>query len=372
MTPPIRPLFVNENMGGHATLHLAIRAALRDDPSTRPQFLDVPPAGTLRRAAASSVPGLARADADLQALRVQLGTSAVVRRRLRSWPDPYDVIHVYSQNAALLIDGLLRDRPSVVGTDATTAQGAPLLPYRRPGRGTDRRVTTSQRFERRVYEAATLVVAQSEWVAGSLRDEYGVDPTRIRLIPYGITMPEALGRIARDRPQITFVGFSMQRKGGSRLLELWRRSFRADADLNLVTRDDVGREPGLRVFRDFRPGDPRLRTLFAETDVFVFPSRIDTFGYALVEAMAAEVPTVALAVAAVPEVVADGETGLLVDPDADDDALAAAIARILGDPEGARAMGRAGRVRALERFDARVTTARLVEVLREAVALHGG
>ncbi|MFM7616180.1 MAG: glycosyltransferase family 4 protein [Actinomycetes bacterium] len=371
MSVPIRPLFVNENMGGHATLHLAIRSVLRDDPEVRAQFLDVPPAGTLRRVAAAPVPGLARADADLQALRVQLGTSAVVRRRLRSWPNPYDVIHVYSQNAGLLVDGILRDRPSVVGTDATTSQGALLLPHRRPARGTDRRVAVSQRFERRVYESATLVVAQSEWAADSLRDEYGVDPTRIRRIPYGTTIPDALPHVTRARPQITFVGFSMERKGGTRLLDLWQRSFRGDADLNLVTRDDVPREPGLRVFRDFRPGDPRLRTLYAETDVLVFPSRIDTFGYALVEAMAAEVPTVALAVAAVPEVVADGETGLLVDPAADDDTLAAAVARILDDPVRARAMGRAGRARALERFDARVTTARLVEVLREARALHG-
>ena len=371
MTAPIRPLFVNENMGGHATLHLAIRTALREHPEVRAQFLDVPPAKTLRRLGAISIPGLTRADLDLQALRVQLGTSAVVRRRLASWTNPYDVLHVYSQNAGLLIDGTLRDRASVVGTDATIAQGALLLPHRRPGRGTDRRIAVSQRFERRVYDAATLVVAQSEWVATSLREEYDVDPTRIRSIPYGITIPDALPRIERTRPQITFVGFSMERKGGNRLLDLWRRDLRADTDLILVTRDDVPREPGLRVFRDFRPGDPRLRTLLAETDVFVFPSRIDTFGYALVEAMAAEVPTVALGVAAVPEVVEDGTTGVLVDPDAADDALAAAITGVLDDPARARAMGRAGRARALERFDARVTTARLVEVLQEARALHG-
>ena len=371
MTGPIRPLFVNENMGGHATLHLAIRTALREHPEVRAQFLDVPTAGTIRRLGAVSIPGLASADMDLQALRVQLGTSAVVRRRLASWTNPYDVIHVYSQNAGLLVDGVLRARPSVVGTDATTAQGALLLPHRRPARGTDRRIAVSQRFERRVYDAATLVVAQSEWVAASLRDEYDVDPTRIRSIPYGITIQDALPRIERARPQITFVGFSMERKGGTRLLELWRRRFRADTDLILVTRDDVPREPGLRVFRDLRPGDPRMRTVLAESDVFVFPSQIDTFGYALVEAMAAEVPTVALAVAAVPEVVEDGVTGVLVDPAADDGTLATAIAGVLGDPDRARAMGRAGRVRALERFDARVTTARLVEVLGEARALHG-
>ena len=46
---PIHPLFVNENMGGHTTLHLAIRTALRDHPDVHPQFFDVPAAGTLRR-----------------------------------------------------------------------------------------------------------------------------------------------------------------------------------------------------------------------------------------------------------------------------------------------------------------------------------
>jgi glycosyltransferase involved in cell wall biosynthesis len=73
---------------------------------------------------------------------------------------------------------------------------------------------------------------------------------------------------------------------------------------------------------------------------------------------------VARRTSALPEIVVDGGTGLLVGASPDD--LATAVETILEDPVRARAMGEAGRRRVLERFDARVTTPALVEVLLEA------
>ena len=125
-------------------------------------------------------------------------------------------------------------------------------------------------------------------------------------------------------------------------------------------------EPGLEVLNDIRPGDGRVDQLLAGTDVFAFPTELDTFGYAAIEAMAAEVPVVSTRTAGVPEVVEDGVTGLLVDV-GDDQGLVAALDRLLADVDLRRRMGAAGRARVLERFDADVTTAALVEVLRRAV-----
>ena len=363
---PIRPLFVNENMGGHATMHMAIRSALSGYPEVRPQFLDVPHAGLVRRLGAISIPGLAREDFDLQALRIQLGNSAHVERRLRSWRNPYDVLHVYSQNAALLSSKALAGRPSVVATDSTGEQGARILPERRVGKGTKSRIALTKLFEKKVYESATLVIAQSEWTANSLRTDYGVADERIRIVPFGITLHDALPRVTNALPQITFIGTRLSRKGGDRLLDIWRRHLSTEATLTLVTRDDVKPQPGLRVFQDFRPGDPRLDTLLAATDLFVFPSEIDTFGYALLEAMAGEVATISLDVAARAEIAIDGVTGLVLPEGADDGALLAGIRELLSDPVRTREMGLAGRQRVLEHFDARITTKRLVEVLREA------
>src|SRR5205085_6792560 len=85
-----------------------------------------------------------------------------------------------------------------------------------------------------------------------------------------------------------------------------------------------------------------IPALMRAADVVALPSRSEGFGLALLEAMDAERPVVASAVAAIPEVVADDATGLLVPPD-DPAALGAALAALLGDPERARRMGAAGR-----------------------------
>jgi glycosyltransferase involved in cell wall biosynthesis len=85
--------------------------------------------------------------------------------------------------------------------------------------------------------------------------------------------------------------------------------------------------------------------------------------------MAGEVATISLDVAARAEIAIDGVTGLVLPEGADDGALLAGIRELLSDPVRTREMGLAGRNRVLEKFDARVTTSLLVEILREAKAL---
>lgn len=84
-------------------------------------------------------------------------------------------------------------------------------------------------------------------------------------------------------------------------------------------------------------------------DIFVLPSLAEGFGIAIVEAMAAARPVVATAVGGIPEIVVDGDTGLLVPP-GDSVALAAAIERLLRDPAYARSLGERGRLRARQKF----------------------
>jgi glycosyltransferase involved in cell wall biosynthesis len=81
---------------------------------------------------------------------------------------------------------------------------------------------------------------------------------------------------------------------------------------------------------------------FSALDLFAMPSRTDSFGIVFLEAWANGLPVVAAAAGGVPEVVRDGETGLLV-PFGDLDKLAGALTTLLADRERARAMGEAGR-----------------------------
>jgi starch synthase len=361
----MRTLFVNENLGGHASMHLYIRQALGELSGITADFVDVPRAGLVRKLLAAPVPGLAGLDLDLQPLRAQLLQSLWVRRMLERVGRSYDVVHVYTQSTALLSAAQLAGRPTVVSTDGTGTQNAYHIPYRRATRHTASQVRVARRFEDRVYAAAALVVAQSEWAAHSLRTTYGVPADKVRVIPFGVPVPPVVPRHeAGGLPQVTFVGKSLERKGGLRLLRVFREHLRDRCELNLVTLEPLAPEPGVRVINDFTPGDERLVDLLARSALFAFPSDMDNSPYSVLEAMVAGLPVVGTRVGGVPEMVIDGETGLVVGDDDRD--LANAILTLLDDADLRDRMGRAGRRRVEERFDARDTTRDLAGVLREA------
>jgi glycosyltransferase involved in cell wall biosynthesis len=97
-------------------------------------------------------------------------------------------------------------------------------------------------------------------------------------------------------------------------------------------------------FLGWRDDIPAIMPLF---DVFVLPSLNEGMGRVLVEAMAAGRPVVASRVGGIPDLVRHGETGLLVTA-RDDEAIAASISMLLGNPARAERMGAAGRLRSLE------------------------
>lgn len=357
---------MNENIGGHTTLHGHLRRALAEVAGVSATFFAVPERGRVRRLTAAAVPGLSHLDLDLAPLRDHVAASTVVRRHLPNAPG-HDVLHVYTQQIALLSAGLLARQPTVVGTDATTAQSAYLLPYRAPTRFTPVALRVGQRLERRVYDAATIVVAQSDWARRSMIDDYGIDPERIYVVRYGITIDDVPDVAPDDPPTIIWVGRSLERKGGTLLIDLWRRRLRHDARLVLVTPEPVPSEPGLTVINDLTIDQVERRNrLLAAASVFVYPSDMDTFGYAPIEAMAMGTPVITYRATAMAETVHDGDHGYLVEP-GDTEGLGDAIEKVLADPSRAATFGAAARDHVLATFDARVTTAALVDACRTAI-----
>ncbi len=371
-----RLILVNENIGGHATMHLNIYRALALHPEINCLALDIPPRSFVRRVVGVRLPVLARVDIDLAPIRSQLALSTTARRMLREAiaAGATGAIHIYSQHAALRSTNELRAHPSVVSTDGSAAQNSVQLPFRHPARFTPATARVGEHFEERVFRSATIVVAQSEWCATAIRDRYDLGPDRLRVIPFGILPPEPAPEVEVDTnalPEVTFTGNSMERKGGWALLRAFRARLRGQCVLNLVTPEPVTPEPGVRVFSDFRPGDPRLTAMLARSAVFALPSEIDKSPYSVLEAMFAGLPVVATPVGGIPEMVVDGETSLMVAP-GDDIAIAAAIEKLLGDDELRARMGAAALARANDRFDARKTTAELIRVIAEARIRHAG
>jgi glycosyltransferase involved in cell wall biosynthesis len=213
----------------------------------------------------------------------------------------------------------------------------------------------------------TVLNPWSEWCAKSLRDEYGIPPERIHVIPPGIDLgswklPDR-ARAANGPVRALFVGGDFRRKGGDLLLSAFRDTLRGMVQLHLVTRDDVPAETGVFVYRDLTPNDPRLRDLYARADLFVLPTVADCFSLASLEAMATGLPVITTRVGGIPEIVDHERSGFLVDP-GDEGALVRALRELTGSAELRARMGAEGRRIVEERFDAARTTAKLLDLLK--------
>ena len=108
---------------------------------------------------------------------------------------------------------------------------------------------------------------------------------------------------------------------------------------------------------------PDAQTIMANFDLFVHPSRWEGFGLVFLEAMAASLPIVATDVSAIPEIVQQNETGLLVPVD-DAPALANAMTALLVNRERARTMGEAGRKRLVQHFSVDAMVRQTADIYR--------
>ena len=171
---------------------------------------------------------------------------------------------------------------------------------------------------------------------------------------------QAAAEVLAAEPGVRFVlaGEDVADAAGRTLRETFRRRFAGAPWL----RDACGRE---RIVFTGPLSTPDLLDRYAACDLFVAPSRYESFGLVFLEAMIFARPAIGCAVGGIGEVVADGETGLLVAP-GDAGALARAILELVRAPERRLAMGRAGR----KRYEARFTADAMVqasEQLFEAV-----
>jgi glycosyltransferase involved in cell wall biosynthesis len=361
----IRVLFVNENIGGHATVHGSLKVALHDHPRLEATFLDVPPPGLIRRAFGARIPGLARLDLDLQPLRAQLALSYWVRRAVGQRRGTYDVVHVYTQNAALL---LKPQSPVVISTDTTNAHNAFRIPQRRPTRFTALTIALIKPIERRAFARCALVVANSLWARNSIEQTYGVAPDKLRTIPFGIVGPSQ--RAAEDcrptnPPTIGFVGRQFEAKGGEVLLEAFSR-LTEPAQLLVISPEPIQASENVTVVSDLNQGDSRLWQLLGRCSIFAFPSPIDQAPNAVLEAMAAGLPVVAVRTGAVGEMLVDGETGFLIKA-GDSRALQSALQRLLDDPDLRYRMGAAARQRFEQKYDVSAAVGAIADVFEQVV-----
>jgi len=237
-------------------------------------------------------------------------------------------------------------RPFVLHTD-----GSYLLTERHFPEGAPLRGRARARFlelETEVYRSAAALFPRSAWLARSFIEDYGCEPRRIVVVGAGSNLPLLpLPSRRWDRRIALFVGNEWRRKGGPGLLQAWERVAAALPGARLqvvgVARPPRALPPGvewLGVVHDRQ----RLAALFAQASVFVMPSVYEPWGHVFLEAMASGLPCIGTRICAMPEIIQEGVTGLLV-PRRDPAALARALLTLLSDPAAGEAMGRSGQAR---------------------------
>ncbi|TPQ18122.1 glycogen synthase [Streptomyces sporangiiformans] len=296
--------------------------------------------------------------------------------------------HTWYANLAGHLAKLQHDIPHIM----TAHSLEPLRPWKAEQLGGG--YALSSWAERTAIEAADAVIA----VSGAMREDIlgcypALDPAKVRVVHNGIDTSlyqpdhgtDVLERVGLDldRPYVLFVGRITRQKGVPQLLRAVRD---IDPAAQVVLCAGAPDTPEIdQEFRSLFQELSRVRAgvywipqmlprpdviqLLTHAAVFVCPSVYEPLGIVNLEAMACGTAVVASRVGGIPEVVEDGETGLLVpvEENAEDNVarLARALDLLLADPAAARRMGEAGRERAVREFGWDAVARRTVQLYEE-------
>jgi glycosyltransferase involved in cell wall biosynthesis len=283
-------------------------------------------------------------------------------RALREESARFDLVH--SANIAL-------EGPILAAEEYCRRRDVPLVvtPFVHLAEEERRQVSKyyTMRHQLAILRRSDAVVAQTPRERRFLLAQ-GVAEERLHLVGAGVDPATVLGgdgaafRARHDiaGPIVAIVGTTARDKGTPDLVEAMLALWRAGSEATLVIAGPT-MEHFVRWFAALPVADrarcrllgfispDEKRDLLAATDIFAMPSRTDSFGIAYLEAWCHGIPVIGARAGGVPDVIADGEDGLLV-PFGDVPALAEALRSLLDDPALAARLGERGRVKTLERF----------------------
>lgn len=224
--------------------------------------------------------------------------------------------------------------------------------------------------EKRLFLESPRIVANSQAIVDEMEQEYKIrfDPARLTRIPHGLSDWSALPRTTPESLpsgslRLLFVGRLEERKGIDTLLACAKRLLLRHpyVHLDLVGNDTITGPKG-RTFKDIFESDPeahavrdrvtfhgtvsdeRLRGFYHACDIFVAPSRFESFGLMLVEGMMFGKPVIGCNAGGMVEVVENGVSGLLAEP-GDQTSLEACLERLIVDTDLRERIGKAARER---------------------------
>lgn len=231
-----------------------------------------------------------------------------------------------------------------------------------------------------VGRRADRVITVSDCSAREIERLMGIPRSRIRVVYNGVDTEvfRSLDGLPKKSNSLIFVGNTEDRKKGIIYLLQAMKMLENECPVKLTIIDGGAPEPqyvpalmerinlnGRVTFARRLSGDDLVKW-YAAADIAIVPSMFEGFGFPAAEAMACEVPVIAFAAGALPELVADGETGILVPP-ADVPALASAIKQLVKDNELRLRMAKEARKRVQRKFNWEQAARQIIEVYKEVI-----
>jgi starch synthase len=382
MTP--RVAFVNGGILGLLTYAAWLRQAFTDDSDIHAEHFvlteDLPIRERIVRRILSQrlLPDVAgMRNLDLARFRQEYNAGLQARRRLLARGlEHVDVLHFHRQATAYASLDLMEQRPAIVSIDCTQTcvlQDASSAAERWS-------LQFNVRRDGEVFRRAAAIVATSRWAEREVARMYpGISapvhvwPNPVRLGLFDPAWMDERRARAGARPQCLFMGGDFPRKGGFDLLDAWvKGGFGSRADLTLVTDWAIPGPlpPAVRQRRGVRAQSPEWTSSWRDADLFVMPTRNEAFGLVYQEAAAAGLPAIGSRINAIPEIIEDGTSGLLVSPGKPAE-LAAALAQLIDAPDLRDRLGRAARHKIEVSADPVEHRRRLVALITQAAGHHG-
>lgn len=311
---------------------------------------------------AERVPGLIRVDEALAAVG-----------------KPVDVIHGFNSSW---------EHALMVGWQYARQAGRPFVasPLAHLGSGAHDRVAlnSTMRHQRHMLATADLLLTNTMLEARGLQDR-GVEAAHIQVAGPGVDIPDSVAQLPASgkalKPYVLFVGRTSFDKGAMHAAQAVLRLRAQGSDIHLVL---IGRETEAfqRFYRDLPASEQAAlhvlgfveeslkHAYLKEAEALLLPSRIDSFGIVLLESWLYSRPVIAADAGGIPEVVDDGQNGILV-PFGDVEALAEAVKRLVEERELSAALGENGRQKLLAHYTWERVTAMVLEAYRLVAARHG-
>ena len=322
-------------------------------------------------------------------IRLHLSWIDGVRRRLRGARGRWDLVHVHGTCVPWPLIAGLRARATARAPLVITVHCSILATYRPVSRRDAAFQRVARAVERRGVGAAAHTMVLTERVRDRLLGDGLAPAGAVSVVPDAIDVAalaaadRAAGRAFGERhgvppeaPVVAYLGRISHEKGWPALVELAARL--AGSGGHVLAIGGGGEEDALRAELERRGlrdaltitgllPEGEVPAALARAGALVLPSNFEELGSAALEGMAAGLPVVAYDVGGVAEAVLDGETGMLV-AHGDVDALAAAVARLLDDPDLARRLGARGREVAAGRYDVSAVARRILGVYGDVLA----